>query len=126
MDIQRIRTEVAQASTAFGWVEVRATSDGLGVFVKAAFQTSAGNVYTIVITFPNYPNQMPTVMVTQPPIRGNCPHRYREGNICYLHHSYWNPGAHDLTLVLARTAKWLNKYEVWCVKGKWPGAQILH
>jgi hypothetical protein len=126
MDIHRIRTEVAQASSSFGWLEVRPTSDGLGVFVKAAFQTSAENLYTVVVSFPNYPNQMPTVTVTQPSIRLGCPHRYREGNICYLHPSYWNPGLHNLTLVLARTAKWLNKYEVWCVKHYWPGAEILH
>ena len=53
MDIQRIRTEVAQASNMFGWLEARATTDGQGVFVKAAMQTSMGNVYTLLVNFPN-------------------------------------------------------------------------
>jgi NTE family protein len=54
------------------------------------------------------------------------PHRYDAGNICYLHQSFWNPGRHDLTFVLARAAKWLNKYEVWKQTRIWPGAEIRH
>ena len=126
MDIRRIRAEVTQASGQFGWVEVRGTTDGLGVYVKAAFQTSVGNLFTVVVNFPNYPYQMPKVTITQPTIRLNSPHKYNDGTICYLHHNMWNPGQHDLTFVLARIAKWLNKYEVWCVKGVWPGAQMAH
>ena len=126
MDLQRIRLEVSQALATFGWLEVRATNDGSGVFVKAGLQTSMANLYAVTINFPNYPHQMPKVTITQPAIRTNSPHKYTEGNICYLHHSMWNPGQHNLTFVLGRTAKWLNKYEVWCVKGKWPGAQLAH
>ena len=126
MDIQRIRREVALASTTFGWVEVRPTTDGIGVFVKAVLQTSANNTYVISINFANYPNQMPKVSVTQPALRWLTPHRYLEGHICYLHPSMWNPGQHDVTFVLGRAAKWLNKYEVWCAKSKWPGAQMAH
>jgi ubiquitin-protein ligase len=126
VDIQRIRREVAQAASTFGWVEVRPTTDGAGVFVKAVLQTSPGNQYVISINFPNYPFQMPKVVVSQPAIRAWAPHRYSDGNICYLHPSMWNPGQHDVTFVLARVAKWLNKYEVWCAKTKWPGAQMAH
>jgi hypothetical protein len=126
MDIQRIRREVVAAGTSFAWLEVRPTTDGLGVFVKAVLQTSASNTYVLSVSFPNYPNVMPRVTVTQPSVRSLTPHRYQEGHICYLHPSLWNPGQHDLTFVLARAAKWLNKYEVWCAKGKWPGAQMAH
>jgi hypothetical protein len=125
MDIQRIRREVGAASNTFAWLEVRPTTDGLGVFVKAVLQTSVSNTYIISINFPNYPNQMPKVAVVQPSLRTS-PHKYNDGNICYMHHSFWNPGQHDLTFVLARAAKWLNKYEVYCVTGKWPGAQMAH
>ena len=125
MDIQRIRAEVRDATTAFGWVEVHPTTTG-GVAVKTAMQTSMGNVYAAIIHFPNYPNQMPTVTITQPAIRTGCPHRYNTGAICYLHHNMWNPGRHNVTFVLARLAKWLNKYEVWCAKGYWPGAEVAH
>lgn len=125
MDIHRIRAEVREAATLFGWVEVHPTTEG-GVAVKAAMQTSVGNLYAAVIHFPNYPNQMPKVFITQPALRASCPHRYTDGNICYLLHSMWNPGRHNVAFVLARLAKWLNKYEVWCVKNYWPGAEVKH
>lgn len=126
MDIQRIRREVAAAGISFAWLEVRPTTDGLGVFVKTVLQTSASNAYVLSINFPNYPNQMPKVAIAQPSVRMFTPHRYTDGSICYLHPSMWNPGLHDLTFVMGRAAKWLNKYEVWCAKGKWPGAQLAH
>jgi hypothetical protein len=105
-------------------VEAYPTSDG-GVYVKAVFQTSAGNTYFTSITFANYPNAMPKVFVTKPAL-GYSTHRYPNDQICYLHPNMWNPGRHDLTFVLGRTAKWLNKYEVFRVTGKWPGAEVLH
>jgi hypothetical protein len=124
MDIQRIRSEVIQATRTFAYVEAHPTNDG-GVFVKAALQTSVCNTYIAAIYFPNYPSQMPRVYITRPALQAS-PHRYKEGNICYLHPNMWNPGRHNLTFVLARTAKWLNKYDVWCIKGEWPGAEVLH
>lgn len=125
MDIPRIRAEVLQATTRFALVEVHPTNEG-GVFVKAGFQTSAGNMYIAAIYFQGYPTRMPSVYVTKPAIRDSSPHRYKAGNICYLHPSMWNPGRHDVTFVLARTAKWLNKYDIWCLKGHWPGAEVEH
>lgn len=125
MDIQRIRLEVAQAARTFALVEAHPTTDG-GVFVKAGLQTSVGNAYVAAIYFANYPSQMPKVYITRPAVQKGTGHQYNDGNICYLHPNMWNPGRHDLAFVLGRTAKWLNKYEVWCVKGTWPGAEIVH
>ena len=102
MDIQRIRSEVRDASTYFGWIEMHPTTDG-GLAVKAGMQTSVGNLYAAIIHFPNYPNQMPRVTVTQPALRTGCPHRYDTGQICYLHHNMWNPGRHNVMFVLERT-----------------------
>ena len=126
MDIQRIRSEVVEALKSFAYVEAHPTLAG-GVFVKTAMQTSAGNTYLGQITFANYPNEMPKVFITRPELKSfSPPHSYIEGNICYLHPSFWNPGRHDLTFVLARTAKWLNKFEVWRATRTWPGAEIKH
>ena len=125
MDIQRIRSEIARATDSFWAVELYPTNDG-GVFIKAGFQTSACHGYIATVTFANYPNQMPRVYITKPALQSGCPHRYQEGNICYLHPNMWNPGRHDLTFVLARTAKWLNKAEVWRYNGAWPGAEVAH
>lgn len=125
MDIPRIRSEVLQATTKFALVEAHPTNDG-GVFVKTGLQTSAGNVYIAAIYFQGYPNQMPSAYITRPALRDGSPHRYKAGNICYLHPSMWNPGCHDLTFVLGRISKWLHKYDIWCLKGYWPGAEVDH
>ena len=69
---------------------------------------------------------MPKVFITKPSVQPGTGHQYKEGNICYLHPNMWNPARHTLEFVLGRTAKWLNKYEVWRVKGIWPGAEIKH
>lgn len=124
MDVQRIHNEVRAAANHFALVEAHPNGLG-GVFVKAGFQTSAGNTYFTKILFTGYPHGMPQVHVTTPTL-GHTPHRYTDGHLCYLHPSMWNPGRHDLTFVLSRVAKWLNKYEVWRVRGAWPGAEILH
>lgn len=124
MDIQRIRSEVIDAMRTFALVEAHPTSDG-GIYVKAGLQTSVGNAYVAAIYFLNYPNQMPKVFITKPVLRPN-PHYYKEGNICYLLPQMWNPGRHDVTFVLGHAAKWLNKYEIWCQKGRWPGAEVKH
>jgi|SRR5882762_4131203 len=125
MDIQRIRSEVLQATTKFALVEIHPTNDG-DVFVKAGLQTSAGNMYIAAINFEDYPSRMPAVFISKPALRSDSPHCYRAGNICYLHPSMWNPGLHNLTFVLGRIAKWLNKYDIWCVKHRWPGAEVKH
>ena len=124
MDIGRIQREFNEAQKTFSLVELRPTTEGT-VYARAALQTGSGT-YVVSIRFPdNYPNEMPRVYIDAPAITTS-PHRYNAGNICYLHPSMWNPGFHNLTFVIARTAKWINKYEVWRVRGEWPGAEIIH
>jgi hypothetical protein len=123
VNLQRIHNEVALARQQFALVEL--TEDG-GLFLKAGLQTSVGRAYVAAIYLTNYPAQMPRVVVTMPALLAHAPHRYRDGNICYLHPNLWNPGRFNLSFVLARTAKWLNKYEVWRTNGSWPGAQMDH
>jgi ubiquitin-protein ligase len=124
MNILRIQQEFAEAQKTFAYVELHPTPDGK-VFAKTALQTPA-SMYVLSIKFPdNYPNEMPRVYVDAPAIT-RAPHRYQHGNICFLHPSMWNPGTHHLTFVIARAAKWLNKYEIWRTRGVWPGAEIMH
>lgn len=120
MEIQRIRSEVAQAKLHFAHVEAYPTSSG-GISVKAAFQTSVGNAYIVQVDFASYPTRPPQVVVLKPALRANTVHRYTNGTICYMLPAMWNPGRHDLKFVLWKIAKWLNKYEVWCDRGAWPG-----
>ena len=125
MDMPRIRHEIAEAQAQFSNVELRANLNQT-LYVKIALQTSAGNVYTASIALDGYPTCLPGVRIDQPTLHSSVPHRYQSGLICYQHPSVWNPGLHNLTHVIARTAKWLNKYEVWRQKGSWPGAELLH
>jgi ubiquitin-protein ligase len=126
MDITRIQREFADAQRTFALVELHPTVDGK-VYARTALQTTNGKNYVLSIKFTdNYPNEMPRVFIDAPTV-AHAPHRYQGGHLCYLHPSMWNPGAHNLTFVIARAAKWLNKYEVWRSNGYiWPGAEIKH
>jgi ubiquitin-protein ligase len=124
MDVNRIQREFAEAQRTFAYLELRPTTDGK-VYAKAVLQTEAG-MHSLSVRFPDgYPNEMPRVYVDAPAIT-SAPHRYQQGNICYMHPSMWNPGTHNLTFVIARAAKWLAKYEIWRTRGRWPGAQLKH
>lgn len=126
MDLARVRREIAEAQGQFSYVESHQTASG-SPYVLAAMQTSQGRIYTLAITFPDaYPYAQPSVVIRQPTIRSDSPHRFADGKMCYIHHSMWNPGRHTLSTVLMRAAKWLSKYEVWLSTGRWPGAQIKH
>ena len=125
MDINRIQRELAEAQRTFASVQLYPTNDGK-VYAKTALQTIQNKTYVVSVRFTeNYPNEMPRVFVEAPAIT-NAPHRYQTGHICYLHPSMWNPGAHNLAFVIWRVAKWLSKYEVWKIKGRWPGASLQH
>lgn len=125
MDIDRVQREFAEAQRTFALVELHPTTDGK-VYARTALNTVNGGYYVLSVKFPdNYPNEMPRVFVDAPTIT-SAPHRYQGGAICYLHPTMWNPGTHHLTFVIARAAKWLNKYEVWRNNGTWPGAEIKH
>lgn len=124
MNLARLRSDIANAQQAFDFVERHPTSNG-GVMVLVALQTT-GRYYTLAVLFPDsYPNVMPEVFVRKPALEVS-PHRYPNNQICYLHPRMWNPGRHDLTFVIQRAAKWLSKYEVYRVRGRWPGAGIDH
>lgn len=125
MDLRRIGWEFAQAKQEFEYVESYCDSQG-NPYVRVALQTIK-RVYILEIFFPStYPNNMPKVYVRKPALSSNTDHMFREGNICYQHPSTWNPGRHDLSHVIARAAKWLNKYEIWLQTGRWPGKEIRH
>ena len=124
MNLVRIRQDIAAAQRYFEFVEGHATATG-GVMALIALQTSR-RVYTLGVSFPDaYPNGMPEVQVRRPALQSS-PHRFLNDRICFLHPHMWNPGRHDLTFVIQRTAKWLAKYDVYQQTGKWPGAGINH
>jgi len=126
MDLELIRLEIAQAKNQFEYVESHVDAQG-NPYVLAAIQTSTNRFYTLAINFPDkYPYAMPRVRVREPSIRSSAYHLFSNGTMCYQHESTWNPGRHDLIHVIARAAKWLNKYEVWLQTNRWPGKEIRH
>jgi len=126
MDLARIRNEFHTARQQFPSIELAQTSIG-NPYVRIAVRTSTGGIYVASIYFSNaYPNENPKVIVDTPKIVSSSPHMYTNGSICYMLPSLWNPGKHNLLFVIARTSKWLNKYEVWKSTLRWPGAGIAH
>jgi ubiquitin-protein ligase len=124
MNVQRIRIEIQQAIAHFPYIETYTTVDG-GIYIKAALQTSVGQVYVLAVTFVGYPSDMPKVTVITPAITHGM-HMYQGGYICYMHPNMWNPARHDLRYVLAQVAVWLNKNEVYKHKNVWPGPALQH
>jgi hypothetical protein len=124
LNVQRVRQDIQAAREHFPNIEAYATTDG-GLYIKAAMQTSVGQVYVLSVTFVNYPIEMPKVTVLTPAVQHG-KHMYTAGHICYMHPSYWNPAKHDLRFVLAQAAVWLNKHEVYKKTGNWPGPGIAH
>lgn len=126
MNLARIHAEFGIARQQFSYVELYPTAEGT-VYAKAALQPTAQQLYIAAVRFPaDYPNSMPRVYIEKPVIDSSSPHQYKDGNICFLHPTMWNPGVHDLKFVIARTAKWLSKYEIWKQSRRWPGAQLAH
>jgi hypothetical protein len=124
VNLNRIRNEIVAAQQYFDYVEGHPTAEG-GVMALVALETTR-RIYTLAVNFPeSYPYTMPGVQVRKPSL-GYSPHRYLNNQICYLHPRMWNPGRHDLTFVIQRTAKWLAKYEVFQQTNRWPGAGIAH
>ena len=124
MNVDRVRQEIADARNYFEFVEGHPTTEG-GVMALVALQADRV-IYTLNIHFlEDYPYSMPEVYIRRPAIESS-PHLYRNNKICYLHPHMWNPGRHNLTFVIQRTAKWLSKYEVFRRTRQWPGVGIDH
>ncbi|MBI5778302.1 MAG: hypothetical protein HZA49_02475 [Planctomycetes bacterium] len=124
MDLYLVQRQFNDAKAYFQNMDLYQTRNGK-ICVKVALQPSY-QIYVISILFPDsYPYEMPSVNIDKPDVLSG-PHRYNTGNICYLHPSMWNPGQHNLSFVIQRTAKWINKYEVWKNSGVWPGRSIAH
>jgi hypothetical protein len=124
MNVPRIRLEIQQAMAHFPNIETYPTGGG-GIYIKAVLQTSLGQVYVLSMTFVGYPSEMPKVTVITPPITHRL-HMYNAGHICYMHPDRWNPARHDVKFVLAQTAVWLNKNDVYKQRNVWPGPALAH
>lgn len=91
--------------------------------IKGPLTTNFNNTYEVRISIlDSYPYEIPIVKLIGHQIEGDCEHLYYAGNICIMRSENWS-STYSLAFVVARTALWLNKYDLWRRNGKerWPG-----
>ncbi len=93
---------------------------------KGWLKTNAGNTYRIQIkTSSSFPYELPTVWPTDWTPPASCPHRFQSGSLCIMRSAQWT-STFTIAFVVAKTAIWLNKYDVWRSSGAWPGKSQPH
>ncbi len=85
-----------------------------------------GQRYPMRIEIPDsYPYAMPSVLTNGWTPQAGTPHRYGENRLCVMRASQWT-STFTIAFMVAKTALWLAKYEVWCKTSRWPGNQQSH
>jgi len=101
----------------------------IGSNVTAAagtIDTHAGNTYAVRVQLDRFPYSLPSVVVVDYVIHPEAPHRYKDGSLCIMRVGQWR-FHFTVALVLAKTAIWLGKYEIWKRNGHhWPGRGQSH
>jgi ubiquitin-protein ligase len=120
----RIHVEQQKLAERFPSVKLYRADDG-EISARGVLRTNVGEVYGFQILLPrDYPHSIPTIF----PIgwdASSCPHSYVAGNLCIMRPEQWRP-FYSLALVVAKTALWLNKFDVFRVRGYWPGNEQQH
>ncbi|MBK8945344.1 MAG: hypothetical protein IPM32_08755 [Ignavibacteriae bacterium] len=91
--------------------------------VRGLLTTNLNNSYNVRISVTDsYPYEIPIIELIDFEIDEECPHKYYAGNLCIMRPDHWS-SVYSLAYVVARTAVWLNKYDIWRRNGKeeWPG-----
>jgi hypothetical protein len=94
--------------------------------VQGYLKTNRGTSYHVRLEIPSdYPLSLPTVFLAYLIDAGDHKHMWNDGSICIMRRSQWS-SSYSLALLIARTAKWANKYEIWKYTGSWPGSEQAH
>lgn len=99
-----------------------------GIQITAAegtVDTQYGNTYAIRIELGNFPFKKPIVRPKDWSIHPKAPHQFNDGTICIMREDQWR-GHFTVALVVAKTAIWLGKYDLWKHEGIWPGLGQSH
>ncbi len=90
--------------------------------VKGKLRTKSGTIYPIQVIMPeSYPYEMPTIKTLGWNIHSDCPHKYDDQPLCVLLPERWSSNM-TVAFLVAKTALWLHKYEIWQETGRWPGS----
>ena len=92
---------------------------------EGTLNTQNGNTYAIRIELKNYPFEKPTVRPKDWTIHPKSPHYFSDGSICIMRADQWRR-IYTVALVVAKTALWLGKYEIWKREQYWPGLGQSH
>ncbi len=101
-------------------------SNGQVTGAEGTLDTQCNNTYAIRISLDNYPYGLPRVFPKGWTIYPGAPHSYTDGSLCIMRADQWRQ-YFSVALVVAKTAIWLNKYELWKRNGhRWPGLGQKH
>jgi hypothetical protein len=93
---------------------------------EGAIDTQYSNTYGFRITLNSYPYALPKVYPKDWTPHPLTPHRYNDGSLCIMRSAQWHP-YFTVALVVAKTAIWLGKYELWKRNNHiWPGLEQKH
>lgn len=96
------------------------------VAAEGALDTQYGNSYGIRIVLESFPYALPKVYPKGWTVHPDVKHKYRDGSLCIMRADQWQR-YFTVALVVAKTAIWLGKYELWKRNGHtWPGLEQNH
>jgi len=100
--------------------------DGSITAAEGTLDTQYNNTYGIRIELTNYPHALPKVYPKDWSIHPEITHKFIDGSLCIMRSDQWRK-YFTIALVVAKTAVWLNKYEIWKRDGhRWPGLEQKH
>ena len=93
---------------------------------EGALDTQYNNTYGIRIELANYPCALPKVHPKGWTIHPEVQHKFIDGSLCIMRSELWRRHF-TVALIVAKTAIWLGKYELWKRNGhRWPGLEQKH
>src|SRR5579863_1524675 len=95
------------------------------VAAQGTLDTQFGNTYAVRIGLANFPYRKPTIRLTNYTVHPLAPHQFNDGTICIMREEQWR-SCFTVALVVAKTAIWLGKYELWKRERVWPGLGQSH
>jgi len=117
---------VARLQGAFAFALVSAREPDVIVAAEGAIDTQNGNTYGIRIDLAGFPYTLPKPLPKDWPPHPDVPHRYNDGSLCIMRSTQWRT-TFTVAFVVAKTAIWLAKYELWKRNGHvWPGKHQRH
>ena len=101
-------------------------SNGQITAAEGAIDTQNGNAYAIRIVLERYPFAVPRIFQRGWTLYPGVPHIYLDDSLCIMRSDQWRR-YFTVALVVAKTAIWLGKYEIWKRNGHvWPGLGQAH